>query len=74
MLTEWSQRIGLADMDGTVVDVNFMPPEDAEDRAMVGLHFKTGGAHLHTSPTPTALRQLASALLDGADAMEASDD
>lgn len=67
----WSKRIGLADRDGTVVEVHYSPP-DSEGGAIVQVVTRTGAASLHCCPTPQALRQLAAALLDGADAMESS--
>jgi hypothetical protein len=66
----WTRTIGMADMNGTVADVTFEPAAD-ELPAQTSIHLRTGGARLHMSPTPAALRQLAAAMLDGADAMEA---
>jgi len=70
MTDEWEKRIGLADMHGTVATVGFTPA-DSEGDAITSLTLKTGGANVFTAPTPEACRQLAAALLDGAEAMEA---
>lgn len=67
---EWERKIGLADMNGTVVAVSFMPPDDEEDDGHLSMVTETGGARVFSSPTAAAARQLAGALLDGADAME----
>lgn len=72
MSGEWEKRIGLADMNGTVATVGFTPA-DSDGDAITSLTLKTGGAHIFSSPTPQACRQLAAALLDGADAMEAGE-
>lgn len=68
---QWNKRIGLADAYGTVAEVAYMPA-DAEGDALAQLVVRSGAASLHCCPTPQALRQLAAALLDGADAMEQS--
>ncbi|MGH2955095.1 MAG: hypothetical protein ACRDK9_13970 [Solirubrobacterales bacterium] len=46
-------------------------PGDADGPGIVGFHVQTGGAVIHASPGPTACRQLAGALLDAADALDA---
>ncbi len=69
-VTEWTRRIGLADRDGTTVEVSLVPG-DADGPGIVGFHVQTGGAVIHASPGPTACRQLAGALLDAADALDA---
>lgn len=68
----WEKTIGLADMHGTVAVVTYEPPEDVDDRGYGSVQLRTGGANLNASPTPAALRQLAAAYLDLADALEAS--
>jgi hypothetical protein len=68
---EWNKRIGLADAHGTVVDVNYSPA-DPEGDALLQIVARSGASSLHCYPTPQALRQLAAALLDGADALEQS--
>lgn len=59
------QRIGLADPYGTTADVN-ANPEEGSIQLRVGVG-QCGGTGY---PTPAAARQLASALLDAADAVE----
>lgn len=66
----WEKTIGLADMHGTVAEVAFEPPEPDEDLGFGSIRFRTGGATVHSSPTPAALRQLAAAYLDLADDLE----
>jgi hypothetical protein len=68
---EWEKKIGLADIYGTVAEVSFVPA-DGEGDAMTTMTMRNGAFTLHASPTPAALRQLAGALLDGAEAMETS--
>lgn len=69
MIEPWSRTIGLADMYGTVAHVSF-DPADGDGDAMATIHFSAGAARLIASPTPEALRQLAAAYLDAADAVE----
>lgn len=70
MTDEWEKRIGLADMHGTLATVGFTPA-DSEGGAITSLNVRTGAASILSMPSPEACRQLAAALLDGADAMEA---
>jgi len=67
---EWEKRIGLADMHGTVATVGFTPA-DSEGGAVTSLNLRTGAASILSMPTAESCRQLAAALLDGAEAMEA---
>jgi hypothetical protein len=68
----WEKKIGLADIYGTVAEVSFIPA-DGEGDAMTTVTMRNGAFTLHASPTAGALRQLAAAMLDGADAMEAAE-
>jgi hypothetical protein len=66
----FEKTIGLADMHGTVAAVTFEPPEEIDELGYVSIQLRTGGATIIASPTPKALRELAGAYLDAADAME----
>ena len=68
---QWEKTIGLADMHGTVARV-IHTPADSEGDAITQVALTCGGARIDFAPTPEALRQLAAAFLDGADAMEGS--
>lgn len=68
--TAWERKIGLADHDGTTVEVRWVPADEEGD-GLVGIYLQTGAATLNAHAEPIALRQLAAALLDGADALEA---
>jgi hypothetical protein len=66
---DWERKIGMADMHGTVATVNYSPP-DSEGDAYTSVSLTSGAASIHAAPTPGALRQLAAAMLDAADAMD----
>ncbi len=60
-------RIGLADQDGTSVEIGCT--EEGAD-ALITFRVHTGGASVYAYPTHTAARQVAAALLDAADEYE----
>ena len=70
-MKEWTKRIGLADHYGTTAEVTFYPA-DNESEADLTFSLGIGGCSAHTTPTPEAARQLAAALLDAADAVDAT--
>lgn len=69
--TGWEKKIGLADMHGTVAEISYSPAEDDLPPSSSFI-VSSGAARIQCLPTPTALRQLAAAALDAADAMEES--
>jgi hypothetical protein len=58
---EWTREIGPADPLGT---------EDEDDEPVVSVQLRSGGGAISWMPSPEALRGLAAALVDGADALE----
>jgi hypothetical protein len=68
---QWEKAIGLADMHGTVARVSYSPPDGEDDEPFATVGMSSGSAMISSSATPTALRQLAAAYLDAADALEA---
>ena len=68
---EWTKRIGLADHYGTTAEVTFYPVDDEGD-ADLTINIGIGGCIAEAAPTPEAARQLAAALLDAADAVDAT--
>jgi hypothetical protein len=69
--TGWEKKIGLADMHGTVAEIGYSPEED-DLPPCASFLVSSGAARVQCNPTPTALRQLAAAALDAAEAMEAT--
>lgn len=71
MTEDWERTIGLADAHGTVARVAF---DEDEDGAIASVSLRSGAAAILACPTPEALRQLAAAMLDAADAMQRSEE
>lgn len=67
---EWEKKIGLADHYGTLAEVSFHPAEAEDEYPFGSVAMRCGNFHAIGTPTPTAARQLAAALMDLADCLE----
>lgn len=70
MSDDLNVTIGLADHQGTRVTVSY-DPADEEAGGLISLTVALGMFSAYSSPTPSAARQVAGALLDAADRADA---